>query len=369
MRRRQVRDAADLLHPRNWRSDPGAAELFRREILRTPAATATLANSQKDWHPLSRPVPSANQPSQLVTVLIPCHNAADSIVNCLDSVRDVADEILVADYGSTDDTLNLARRYGGCRIVEQQTSDCAAFEDWAHTQARHPWILRILPDEELNSELGRQVQDTIAAEPKEHGFRISRSLSFHGERLKHGGFEDDASIRLYRKDAARCALRHGRVEVCVDDAKIGRLRARLVRESCRSVEQLVAEMTRLAGVAAYAAQQNGLRPRRWNVLWRAPAQFLRSYVLHSGWLDGWAGLHASFFSAFAVYLRETLLWEMQLPPARRSLVHDEPYQLRIFDPRGDSSPEAPAAKATYTASVLESPADGVADPRRYRAAA
>jgi hypothetical protein len=341
MRQRQARDAGDFLHPRNWRSDPGAADVFRREILKTPAATATVAGPHGAHHPLRQAVSHENRPSQLVTVIIPCRNAAITIGACIESVRDMADEVLVVDGGSTDDTLRLARNCGGCRILEHPTLDGAALEEWAEAQAQHPWILRILPDEQLNSELGRQVQDAIAREPAEHGFRISRSMSFRGHRLSHGGFHDDSSIRLYRKGLARYEVRGGRVEVAMPSSKIGQLRARLVADSGFNVEQLLRQSVRLATRAAHEAQSQGLRPRRRTVLWRASWQFVRSYVLRSGWLDGWPGMHASCLSALSIYLRETMLWEMQQPAVlRRPLVRDHWRDLRVFDPnRADALPE------------------------------
>jgi hypothetical protein len=347
-RRRQVRDANDLLHPRNWRSDPGAAEVFRREILQTAAAAATLAGPQGAAHPLSRPVSAANRPSQLVTVLIPCRNAAGTIGACVDSVRDMADEILVADAGSTDDTLEVVRQAGGCRIIERQCDDEVEFENWARGAAAHPWILRILPNERLNPELGRQVQDVLATEPNEDAFWISRAVLFRGQRLNFGGFDHDASLRLYRRDAGRYALCDGRVEMVVAQHKTGRIESRLFHESFSTLERRLGEMIRIAAQSAQTARQQGLRPKRRAILWQAPWQFIRSYFLRFGWLDGWAGLHACWLSALSICLRDTMLWEMDQAAAAGALVVRETRQtLKVFDPQGggDRATPAPAGAA------------------------
>jgi hypothetical protein len=335
MRRRQARDAADLLHPRNWRADPRAAEIFRQEIMKTPAAFATLAAPDGAEHPLRRPAPSVNRAAQLVTVFIPTLNSADTILPCLDSVRDMADEILVADTGSTDDTLLLVRNSGGCRIIQGAGSDPAALEARAAAQARYRWVLRILPEEQLNPDLARQVQDTLATEPAEDGYMISRSVHFRGRRLKHGGFQHDASVRLYRKDVARYELREGRVEVALASHRIGSLRSRLVYESCTSIEHFLTESVRRANEAAAEAHRRGERPKRRSVLLRAPWQFVKTYFVRAAWLDGWAGLHASYLSALAIYLREMLLWGMDRPPlVQRSALREEWRALRVFDPGG-----------------------------------
>ena len=350
LRQRQIKDARDLLHPRNWRSDPGAAEVFRQAIAATPAAQEILAGPDGAKHPLSRPLPTANRSEQLVTVLIACRNAADTILGCLESVRDMADEILVADAGSTDDTLRLVRKFGGCKIIERECTDEIAFAAWAHGQARHEWILRIRPDEQLNAELSRQVQDLLATEPKEDGFLVSRTVYFRGRRLRHGSFQNDSSIRLYRKQAGRYELRDGRVEVCVSSNRIGRVKSRLIYEACPSIEQCLREKTRLAARAAEDARQKGLHANRRAVLWNAPWRFVQSYVLRRGFLDGWAGLVASGLLAFETYLHEAMLWEIERPfIARRSLVHDQWRELKVFDPSADPVADSCDAQLVRTA--------------------
>ncbi|MEX2091369.1 MAG: lipopolysaccharide kinase InaA family protein [Pirellulales bacterium] len=333
LRERQIKDARDFLHPRNWRSEPAAAEVFRRAIAATPAAQQTLAGPRGAEHPLGRPLGAVNRSEQLVTVLISSRNAADTIVGCLESVRDMADEILVADAGSTDGTLELVRKFGGCRVIESTCTDPVVFETWAHDNAKHDWILRLRPDERLNGELSRQVQDLLATEPPEDGFRIAQTVYFRGKRLRFGAFDNEPSIRLYRKQAARYEVCSGRIEVSIPSQRIGNVKSRLVYESCSTIIQCLTEIKRAAIQAAQESSQQGRHAQRRSVLWRTARQFAESYLLHRGILDGWAGLHASCLTAAGVYLRETMLLEIEQPTARRrSLVHDRWRELKVFTP-------------------------------------
>lgn len=369
-RRRRIKDASDLLHPRNWRVDPGAGEVFRQEILQTSSAAETVIGPRGAHHPLSQPVASTNRSSQLVTVLISCRNAANTISACVESVRDMADEILIADAGSTDETLRVVRRLGGCRIIQKESLDELDFAAWADQHARHPWILRILPDERLNAELGKQIQDLLAREPNQDGFRIARAICFHGHRLKYGGFSQGSSVRLYRKAAARYEVRDGRVNVLVTSQKVGRLRERLIQSTCLNMDQCLKEMIELALEAAERAQQKGLRPHRGNVLWQAPWRMIQSYVLHGGWLDGWAGLHASCLQAFAIYLRETMLWELQQPAAgRRSLVGESWRELKLFYPHGVVESAQSASAETHDVPDQHATVIGGSDRYQLRPAA
>jgi hypothetical protein len=369
-RRRQLRDAGDLLHPRNWRANPQAAEIFRREILRTPAGAEAAGGPQGAAHPLNQPVLATNRPSQLVTVLIPCRNAAATISACLESVRDMADEILVADAGSTDETLRLVREFGGCRIIEKASVDPAAFEAWAHGHARHAWILRLLPGEQLSPELGRAVQDRLAADPAEHGFRILRRARFRGQYLQHGEFQPDCSLRLYRKDAARYEMRDSRVEVTVPSGKIGNSASYLVYEAFAGLQGHFAELVRHAASAAASDRRQGRRSKLFGILWRAPWRFLQSYVLRFGWLDGRAGLHASCLSAVALYLREAMLWEIDEPHAARSAVaRDRGQDIRLFDPQGHPDTVASAKSAPPVILNESMPHDGRSGEQQMRPAA
>ena len=320
-RQRQTRDVRDLLHPRNWRANPGAAEIFRQAILQKPFATQLLQESEAAREILGRSLPAKNKASHLVTVLIPSLNHADTIQACLDSVRDIADEILVADGGSTDETLDLVRAHGGCRIIEKPCPNQCEFMQWARQQAQHSWILQVQGNERLNPELGRQVQDRLAREPREDGFRIFRTIYLCGLPLRHGGFQDDSSVRLYRKSCGDYIWRDDLPHLSLSPDRLGSLTSRLIVDECSSFEQYLDKKVHKASRSAEQAFQSGRSVSVSTVLLRSPWKFFQSYILRSGWRDGWAGFHACFLEALELYLSETMLWGM-----KRSANKDSPQQ-------------------------------------------
>lgn len=230
-RRRHAEDIARLFHPRNWRTNLWAAEIFRQQLLQTPAGQASTIGAAAAVHPLCRPLPPINRPSQLVTVLIPCCNHAHVIFDCLKSVHDIADEILVVDRGSTDNTLEIVRSFGGCQIIRRTQGDQADVENSAARHARHQWILRILPGERLSPELAKETQDLLAEEPTQDGFYISRRRHSQRRKVLHRLFRRDASLRLFRYGAARCELHDGRLEVVIPSGKTGQMSAAILYES------------------------------------------------------------------------------------------------------------------------------------------
>jgi serine/threonine protein kinase len=327
LRKKQQRDINDFFHPRNWRTTPEAVEFFHDALLRTPAIQQAVAK-QGDTHPLRRPPKAANAKTQLATVVIPTFNNADTIVATLESVHDMADEIVVADAGSTDDTLSVVQEFGGCRIVEEKFANATDFAAWADSEAKHPWIFRVMPDEHINSELSREVQDRLATNPAQDGFYITRMTCFRGRQLRHGDVPRSSSIRLYRKSAAKYELRDSEIEVCISQGATGRLEFPIEWESCWSIERYLIDAFQAAKKLAERARTAGDQANLGTVLWRAPFSFIQSYLYHGGFLDGWAGLHATFLTALGIYLREALLWDLRQPAdTTRSSAHEN---LKVF---------------------------------------
>ena len=95
-----------------------------------------------------------------LSVIIPCKNERENIVACIASARQVADEVLVADSGSTDGTLEIARELG-CRIIEREYGTSGDFKNWAIPQAAHEWVFILDADERITPELADEIRETI----------------------------------------------------------------------------------------------------------------------------------------------------------------------------------------------------------------
>jgi hypothetical protein len=319
LRERQAIDLRRFFHPRNWRSHPAAAEVFRQRILQTPAAARLAPGIGGTGHPLVTPRPNANRPQELLTVLIPCRNSALDIRRCLESLFDFADEIIIADCGSTDGTPALiremlVRRTGHsanprCVVLESKAADEARFLNQAILQAKHPWVLKVLPKERLSPDLGKEIQDVLAAGPQVEGFRITRRYYFWGQLVKLGGFRNDARLRLIRRDAAQFAMHEGGLDLVPRSRNLGHLQSQLLLEACTALDRHLVEMAELAQRVAAHRRAIGCRANFAAACWQGPWVFLRSFLLRGGWLNGWTGFHAAWLAALAVYLREAKLWE------------------------------------------------------------
>jgi (heptosyl)LPS beta-1,4-glucosyltransferase len=320
LRKRQEIDLRRFFHSRNWRRHPADAEVFRQRILQTPAAARLAPGIGGAQHPLLTPRPNANRPQELLTVLIPCRNSALDIHSCLESLLDFADEILIADCGSTDGTPAMIREMlvrhtdqsanPRCVVLECNAADEAQFLNQAILQAKHPWVLKVLPKERLSPELGKEIQDVLAADPRVNGFLITRRYYFWGHLVKLGGFRHDARLRLFRRDAAQFAMRDGELEFVPRSRNLGHLHSQLLLEACTALDRHLVQMIEHAHRTAEHRKAIGRRANFAAACWQGPWTFLRSFLLRGGWLNGWTGFHAAWLAALAVYLREAKLWEL-----------------------------------------------------------
>src|SRR6188508_340946 len=139
--------------------------------------------------------------SERLSVIIPCKNEREHIRACIVSAQQVADEVLIADSGSTDGTLEVARELG-CRVVEREYRTSGDFKNWAIPQAAHEWVFILDADERITAGLATEIRATMG-EPKHDGYWVYRLNHFIGHPILHGPWRNDSCLRLFRRDLGR----------------------------------------------------------------------------------------------------------------------------------------------------------------------
>lgn len=268
--------------------------------------------------------------SEQLTVLIPCRNERKNIRACIASVQGLADEILVADSLSNDDTLDVVRSIGGCRVVEREFVGYADFKNWAIPQAAHPWVLIVDADERVTPQLAAEIRAILASPPADlDGYWIGRENYFLGHRIRHCGWNTDAVFRLIRRD--RCRYRQVRVheEIDVDPRSAGRTKANLTHYTYWTFDQFFAKHVKYTKLGAEDAWDRGRRTGFYNLAFRPLLRFVQLYFLRLGFLDGLAGLQVCMLTAFFnTFVKQARLWEMQhalpQPDDALSLANSQP---------------------------------------------
>ena len=247
-----------------------------------------------------------------LTVLIPCKNEQKNIRPCIEAARKVADEVLVADSGSTDETMAIAREEGA-RVIEREFVNYSDFKNWAIPQAAHEWVLIVDADERVTDELAAEIRGVLENPPADRdGFWILRRSFFMGHEIRHCGWNTDDVFRLIRRDVCRYRACRVHEEIDVDPRRAGRLKNRLVHYTYWSHDQYFDKYLRYTKWGAQDLWDRGRRASWYGLLLRPFFRFLQLYVLRGGFLDGLAGIQVCMLQAFFVtFVKQARLWETE----------------------------------------------------------
>jgi glycosyltransferase involved in cell wall biosynthesis len=244
-----------------------------------------------------------------VTVVIAARNEAAGITRCIDSL-DWAAEIIVAENGSSDATASMASEAGAI-VIHDTSETIGAQRNGAIAQASHEWILVVDADERGTLPLRDAVNAVITQGAKVscEAYRIPRRNFFLGREMRHGGWERDRPIRLFR-----ATLRYNDSKVhehVVAHGAVGVLRAQLLHYPYVSLDQYFEKFDRYSKWWAEQQYQRGRRAGLATIVWRPPARFLKMYILQRGVLDGAHGLVLASLAAASVFAKYVRLWGLQ----------------------------------------------------------
>ena len=240
-----------------------------------------------------------------LSVIIITKNEAMHIAECLASVS-FADEIIVVDSGSTDGTVELARKFGA--LVHQ-------FPDWpgfgpqknrALALATKDWVFSIDADERVTPALREEIIETLRA-PRSSGYEVPRLSEFCGKSIRHSGWWPDLVLRLFRRQSGKFTdvLVHERVALV--DSKQSRLHAHLLHYPYPTLDSLIEKVNRYSGEAAKMLFAEGKRAGITKIVLHSIWTFFRIYFLRRGFLDGRHGFVLAVTAASGNFLRYTKL--------------------------------------------------------------
>ena len=243
-----------------------------------------------------------------VTVTIITLNESRHIAAAIDSAA-WADEILVVDSGSTDDTVAIATAKG-VRVMSRTWPGYVDQKNYAASVASHDWIFSLDADERVTAALADEVRQVVASDPVERAFRVPRVTYHLGRWVRTTDFYPDYQTRLYDRRAARWQGKYVHESV-IADGPSGQLKHELQHYSYRDLADHLDRINKYSTLAAQQMYEGGRRAGVVDLLLHPPAAFLRNYVLRGGFSDGTAGLALSLVNAYSVFLKFAKLWELQ----------------------------------------------------------
>jgi glycosyltransferase involved in cell wall biosynthesis len=239
-----------------------------------------------------------------LSIVIIAKNAATQIAACIESVG-FADEVLVVDSGSEDETRAIAE-VRGCRVIEKDWLGFGRQKQFAVSEAKHDWVLCLDVDERVSEALKSSIDAVFqGGVPSKFAYRMPRRNRFLGRWLAHGEGYPDYSLRLFHR--AHASWSNDDVhEAVITTVEVGLLRGDLMHDSAEDVTNYLAKQNRYSSLHAQALYAQGVRAGYLKLFLSPFARFVKFYIIRLGFLDGGPGFaHVAIgcFAAFAKYAK------------------------------------------------------------------
>ncbi len=244
----------------------------------------------------------------MISILIISKNEEDTIRDCIKSVKELADEIVVLD-DSEDKTPAIAEELGA-KVVKKPFLDFATQRSLALGEARGDWVLYLDADERATPEFIKEVQKTIADfDPNSDtvGYYINRKTFYYG---RDWGFTDRMPRLFRREKLIRWrGIVHETPEV---EGKLLEINNPILHYTHRNFEQMVSKTNEWSEFEAeMRIKANHPKMNVFRFFRVMVTGFLRSYISEKGYKNGTAGLIESIYQAFSMFITYAKLWEKQ----------------------------------------------------------
>lgn len=235
-----------------------------------------------------------------LSVALAVYNEGENLDRCLESVVGWADEIVVVDGGSTDGTVEIARKFESKIIATDNPAMFHLNKQRALDGSMGDWILQLDADEVVSEELRKEITDIISVRNSFSGYFIPRKNYFLGHWLRKGGQYPDYVIRLFRRGNGRfpCQSVHEQIQI---DGRVGHLDSPLLHYSYRTLGEYWKKANAYTSLTSQEMAKSHV-PKNidsWiQYEWMKPTiTFLSLFLRHKGFVDGLYGLLFAFFSA------------------------------------------------------------------------
>lgn len=245
-----------------------------------------------------------------ISLVIITYNEEQNIARCIESVGPLADEIVVVDSFSTDNTETICRKYG-VKFVQHVFEGHIQQKNYAITQASHPNILSLDADEALSDKLRDSINKV-----KQHwecdGYYFNRLTNYCGKWIRHSGWYPDRKLRLFDSRKGRWAgiNPHDSYEL-KQGSTVCWLKGDLLHYCFSSIQEHVEQTNKFSEEGAKALYNKGKRSNTLKIIVKSAARFFRNYFLKQGFRDGYYGYLICSISAFSALLKYAKLREIQ----------------------------------------------------------
>lgn len=236
----------------------------------------------------------------MISAVIIALNEEIRIEDCIKSAFLVADEVLVCDTGSSDNTIEVAQNCGA-KIIKTDWKGFAETKNHANSHAKHTYILSLDADERLSPEL---VKSILHSKNNLKGvYSMNRLNNYCGKWIKHGGWYPDVKVRLFPKEVVFWEGDGSHETLNSSSVSIEHLKGDLLHYTYQTKEQLASKTEKYASLAAATMKQKSKWSLFIKMLFSPVFRFIKMYFLKIGFLDGFAGFTIAKYASKEVYLK------------------------------------------------------------------
>lgn len=248
----------------------------------------------------------------MISVVVNSYNEGEKLRRCLTSVKGWADELVVVDMESEDATLGVAKEFGAKIFTHAPVSYIEPVRQFAVSKASASWVLVLDPDETVTEKLKNKLTE-ISKKDETAAVNIPRLNIFLGRKVKHTNFWPDRQIRFFKQDQVIFSDKiHSYPKV---EGEVMELPAKenlaIHHYPYSSVKAYLQRMERYSNIEASNLYEEGKRFSLFRLLYLPGYDFLRRFVRHLGFLDGWMGLLLSLLQAYYYVLVELKLRKLE----------------------------------------------------------
>jgi glycosyltransferase involved in cell wall biosynthesis len=241
---------------------------------------------------------------QTLSVVLATFNEEENLVSCLDSIKNLADEIIVVDGESSDNTVKIAKSYGAIVKTTSNKQNFHINKQMAIDMATKDWILQLDADERVSKELKEDIEKVLSFKNEIVGYWMPRKNWFLGRFLKKGGQYPDYTLRFYKRGKGKLPQKDVH-EQAIIEGEVGYLKGDLLHHPYKNFKIYLVKWNRYNSLRATQIKEELSRKSMIykfmfgiGYLFIKPLDwFLVSYIRHKGFMDLWSGFVFSLFSS------------------------------------------------------------------------
>ncbi|MBN1272431.1 MAG: glycosyltransferase family 2 protein [Candidatus Aminicenantes bacterium] len=243
-----------------------------------------------------------------ISAVVITYNEEKRLEPALKSVEKIAEEIIVVDRFSRDDTEKIARKYTK-KFYKRKWTNYADQKNYANSLASHSWILSLDADERLSKELQHTIVKLKETEPQNSAFSMPRLTYYLGRWIRHSGWYPDRKVRLFQKEKSRWEGDYVHENLNVE-GKIIPLESPIHHFSYAGISDHLERINLFSGLGAQKLYARKKKARWFHMVFLPPVRFVKSYLFKAGFRDRFPGFVISVLHGYAIFARYAKLKEI-----------------------------------------------------------